>query len=47
MRDVFPFSVVMGVPAQIIRQFDPHEAPRDGQQPRVSAEKQAVLQWTR
>jgi acetyltransferase-like isoleucine patch superfamily enzyme len=46
-RDVPPFSVVAGVPARIIRQRDSPEAPRDGQEPRLSAEEQAVLQWTR
>ena len=46
-HDVPPFSVVAGVPARVIRQRDAQEAPRDGQEPRLSAEEQAVLQWTR
>ena len=46
-RDVPPLSVVAGVPARVIRQRDSQEAPRDGQEPRLSAEEQAVLQWTR
>lgn len=46
-RDVPPFTVVAGVPARVIRQRNPQEEPRDGQAPRLSAEEQAVLQWTR
>ena len=46
-RDVPPFSVVAGVPARIIRYRSPQDAPRDGQEPRLSAEEQADLQWTR
>jgi acetyltransferase-like isoleucine patch superfamily enzyme len=46
-RDVPPFSVVAGVPARVIRQRDPQEAARDGQEPRLSADEQAVLKWTR
>ena len=46
-QDVPPFTVVAGVPARVIRERNPQEAPRDGQEPRLSAEEQAVLQWTR
>ena len=46
-RDVPPFSVVAGVPARVIRQRNSQEPPCDGQQPRLSAAEQAVLQWTR
>ena len=46
-RDVPPFSIVAGVPARVIGQRNPPDVPRDGQEPRLSAEEQAVLQWTR
>jgi acetyltransferase-like isoleucine patch superfamily enzyme len=46
-HDVPPFSVVAGVPARVIRERVPQDVPRDGQEPRLSAEEQAVLQWTR
>jgi acetyltransferase-like isoleucine patch superfamily enzyme len=46
-HDVPPFSVVAGVPARVIRERVPQDLPRDGQEPRLTAEEQAVLQWTR
>ena len=46
-RDVPPFSIVAGVPARVIGQRNTPDVPRDGQEPRLSAEEQAVLQWTR
>jgi acetyltransferase-like isoleucine patch superfamily enzyme len=45
-RDVPPFSIVAGVPARVIRERNPQQTTRDGQEPRLSADEQAVLQWT-
>jgi acetyltransferase-like isoleucine patch superfamily enzyme len=39
-QDVPPFAVVAGVPARLIRW-------RTSKGPRLSADEQAVLQWTR
>jgi len=45
-HDVPPFSVVAGVPARVIRQRDAPE-PDNPEAPRLSADEQAVLKWTR
>jgi acetyltransferase-like isoleucine patch superfamily enzyme len=46
-HDVPPFSVVAGVPARVIRQRNAPEPANPDEAPRLSADEQAVLKWTR